>query len=102
MRNGPRALECATRACELSEWSVPGFVDSLAAAHAELGQFNEAIRWQEKAVSLAADPEESADYETRLELYRDRGVAGEWETGGERPGPDECLFEESPTGNGWQ
>jgi serine/threonine-protein kinase len=72
VRNGRRALECATRACELTEWQSPGFIDTLAAAHAELGQFNEAIRWEEKAIHLAKDEKSRALYADRAELYRNK------------------------------
>jgi serine/threonine-protein kinase len=71
IRNGRQARECATRACELSEWQEPGFLDTLAAAYAECGQFEEAVKYQTKARDLAAT-EAQADYESRLELYKDR------------------------------
>ena len=71
VRNGPRAKECATRACELTEWGESGFLDTLAAACAECGEYAEAVRWQEKAMALVAgDEAKEADYETRLDLYR--------------------------------
>ncbi|QDU22237.1 tetratricopeptide repeat protein [Urbifossiella limnaea] len=71
VRNGPRAKECATRACELTEWAEAGYLDTLAAACAECGEFDEAVRWQEKAIAaVAGDAAKEADYETRLELYR--------------------------------
>lgn len=69
VRNGRQAKECATRACELSEWQEPGFLDTLAAACAECGEFDDAVRWQEKAIGLAG---ESAvdEFGARAELYR--------------------------------
>ena len=69
VRNGRQAKECATRACELSEWQEPGFLDTLAAACAECGEFDDAVRWQEKAIELA--PEAAADeFRVRADLYR--------------------------------
>lgn len=72
VRNGERARECATRACELSEWAEPGFVDTLAAACAECGEFDDAIKWQEKALDMldGPDAERRADYRSRLDLYK--------------------------------
>jgi serine/threonine-protein kinase len=71
IRNGPRAKECAKRACELTDWKEPGFLDTLAAAYAECGRFKSAIHWQKKALKLAPE-EQKADYDSRLELYRSR------------------------------
>ena len=45
IRNGERARECATRACELTEWTEPGFLDTLAAACAECGLAWERDHW---------------------------------------------------------
>jgi serine/threonine-protein kinase len=71
VRNGERARDCATRACELTEWAIPGFLDTLAAACAECGEFDDAVRWQEKAIDLLDDDEtRRADYRSRLERYR--------------------------------
>jgi tetratricopeptide (TPR) repeat protein len=67
VRNGTRAKECATRACELTEWQESGYLDTLAAACAELGEYDDAVKWMEKAIAIA--PEHEDDYRTRLELY---------------------------------
>jgi serine/threonine-protein kinase len=71
VRNGDRARECATRACELTEWGEPGYLDTLAAACAECGEFDDAIKWQEKALALIEDGDRRADYQTRLDLYEE-------------------------------
>ncbi|MCE9562496.1 MAG: tetratricopeptide repeat protein [Planctomycetes bacterium] len=76
VRNGQRARECATRACELTEWSEAGFLDTLAAAYAECGEFDDAVKWQEKAMELLdGDLEKEADYQTRLDQYHLRKPA---------------------------
>ena len=72
VRNGERAKECATRACELTEWSEAGFLDTLAAACAECGEFEEAAKWQEKAIGMVAGTGREDDYRSRLELYQSR------------------------------
>jgi len=72
IRNGRRALECATRACELTEWQTPGFVDTLAASYAELGQWTEAIKWANKAVDLATDEKAREEYSSRIDLFEKR------------------------------
>lgn len=75
VRNGVRARECATRACELTDWLDPSYLDTLAAAYAECGEFEEAVKWQEKAIENVTAPELAADYQSRLELYRQRRPA---------------------------
>ena len=65
------ALENAQRACELSHWEEWLFVSTLAAAYAELGQFEEAIRYQKKAIAMNKNPEERdrRGQQERLNLY---------------------------------
>jgi len=73
VRDGRRAVESATRACEISKWRNPGHVDTLAASHAEAGDFAAAVKWQKKAIGLLgrADKAMIADFRSRLELYRE-------------------------------
>lgn len=68
LRDPARAVEFARRACELTEWQVAGFLDTLAAAYASAGQFAEAIEQQRKAIELASE-KEKAEYRRRLGLY---------------------------------
>jgi hypothetical protein len=67
-RDGVRAIESATRACELSRWKDGSTLDTLAAACAEAGDFDAAVRWQEKG--MLTNPEAREAYRTRLNLYR--------------------------------
>lgn len=53
VRNGKQALADAMRVCQATDWRIPKEVRTLAAAHAELGQFEEARKWQQKAIQLA-------------------------------------------------
>lgn len=74
-RNGLRARDCAIRACELTEWSEPSFLDTLAAACAECGEYDQAVHWATKAVEILqqrseSDAKQLQDYLKRCELYR--------------------------------
>jgi tetratricopeptide (TPR) repeat protein len=70
IRDGRRAVEDARRAADLSGWKDPSILDTLAASLAEAGDFGEAVRWQERALSL----QKLGEFEDRLALYR-KGVA---------------------------
>jgi tetratricopeptide (TPR) repeat protein len=69
-RDGKKAVESATRACELLGWDKPNNLDTLAAACAEAGDFDAAVKWQSTGIELLSDQESKDDYRTRLELYR--------------------------------
>ena len=70
VRDGKRAIQYATEACERTGWKVPVCLNTLAAAYAEAGQFEEAIRYQTRALG---DPSFEAKYgpvaRQLLELY---------------------------------
>lgn len=70
-RDGKLAIASAMKACELSDWKEAGLIDTLAAAHAEAGDFTEAARWQTKALDMAHDNEKD-EYRYRLKLYKSR------------------------------
>ncbi len=68
-RDGTRAVDLATRACELTDWQCSASLDSLAAAYAECGKFRKAVKWQKAAVKLAPDYQKD-NYQSRLDLFK--------------------------------
>ena len=61
LRNGKEALKDATQACKLTNWENPNFIDTLATATAETGDFEGAIRWELYAQSLPNQPVDVAE-----------------------------------------
>jgi tetratricopeptide (TPR) repeat protein len=70
-RDGTRAIESATRACELSGWKDANHIDTLAAAYAEAGEFEAAAKRQSQANALFTDARDKAEGQERLKLYRE-------------------------------
>ena len=73
IRDGKRASQLAMRACELTQYSKPVFLGTLAAAQAEAGDFQSAINSAEKAINLATALELKpivTKNKQLLELYR--------------------------------
>jgi Zn-dependent membrane protease YugP/Flp pilus assembly protein TadD len=68
-RNGPEAIANATRAMQRAGDHGREWLDILAAAHAEAGQFDLAVRYQEQVLSRCA-PSSRAEQQARLDLYR--------------------------------
>ena len=66
VRNGKQAVESAIRACELTDWKDANYLETLAEAYAEAGDFDAAVKAQAKAIDL------TKDLATRLKLYQDR------------------------------
>ncbi len=70
LRNGTRAVELATRACELSQWREARYLGTLAAAYAEAGDFDAAVKWQSRQLESGLSEEDAADARQRLGLYQ--------------------------------
>jgi serine/threonine-protein kinase len=66
-------VNIATKACKLSNWSNAYALDTLAAASAEAGQFNDAVKYQQWAINRL-EPEDrklqQSGMEERLRLYQ--------------------------------
>lgn len=69
LRDGAEAVKLAERCCKLSNYQVSATLDTLAAAYAEVGRFDEAIRWQIKSIELAGTADTS-ELKKQLESYR--------------------------------
>ncbi len=67
-RDGKQAVELATRAALGSDYKSAFVLGTLAAAHAEAGNFKKAVDWQKKAIALAPD-EHVVDFRRRLQQY---------------------------------
>jgi tetratricopeptide (TPR) repeat protein len=94
-RNGAKAVEYAKKALELN--LKVGYLDTLAAAYAEQGQFEDAVREQEKAIELLAGKggtqKSLAASRERLKSYKEHrtwwqaSVEAKDEPGGEKESP---------------
>lgn len=79
-RNGTQAVNDARESCRHSGWKVHSYVDTLAAAFAEVGDFAQAVQIQQKAIALvpATEPESARSYRKRLSDYERRTPFREW------------------------
>ena len=69
------AIRLASQACEATNRSRPEFLDTLAAAYAEAGRFQDAASEARRAAALAssaADPALAERISRRLRLYKRR------------------------------
>jgi len=73
LRDGDEAVRAARRAVEASGEKVPEILDTLAAAYAEQGDFEQAVSWAQRAVSLARSqgrPELESMLRANLERFQ--------------------------------
>ena len=69
LRDGPAAVSLAAKAVAATNRKVPTFLDTLAAAYAETGQFAKAISTEREAIRLQSDEKDKKDFASRLKLY---------------------------------
>jgi tetratricopeptide (TPR) repeat protein len=68
-----RAVTLAERICQLSNYQMTPYLDTLAAAYASAGRFDDAVAIARKAIDLANSaglPQIAKQIESRLQLYR--------------------------------
>lgn len=73
IREPQQAVQLARRAAELTEFLRPSVLDTLAAAYASAGDFENAVQMAEKAIALAEATDQhelAARIQTRLQLYQ--------------------------------
>lgn len=80
IRDGPKAVYYARKACELTHWKVDIYIDTLAAAFAETGNFSEAVRCEQQALATAKEsdwlsPQMDSSYRLVTMIEKDRAEA---------------------------
>ncbi len=68
VRDGKRAIELATQACEATEYKRPHIISTLASAYAEAGDWDNAVKWSTKAVEMSGDSEKEILDQLKEEL----------------------------------
>jgi tetratricopeptide (TPR) repeat protein len=74
LRDGKLALDYALKSCELTHYKKPHILSTLASAYAELGDFNNAVKWIEQGLELAEQIEyDQKDHlEKELKSYQEK------------------------------
>jgi tetratricopeptide (TPR) repeat protein len=67
-----KAVADAKKACELTNWSDPRILDMLAAAYSEVGDFDNAIKYENKCLQCKLPKGASESYRQRLSLYEQK------------------------------
>ncbi len=70
VRDGKRAVELATKAAEITEYKQAHVLSTLAAAYAETGDFENAVKWSEKSVEMATEGRQKEDLGKELESFK--------------------------------
>jgi tetratricopeptide (TPR) repeat protein len=72
LRDGKKAVDYAKKACELTDWKKPDYLATLSAAFAESGDFQEAIKWQTRALEAPElEQDKGPEYQQRLKMFEE-------------------------------
>jgi tetratricopeptide (TPR) repeat protein len=96
LRDGKRALELAKKAVDLNP-TIADVHDSLAAAYAELGDFDKAIESQQKAIELRPEGKSVREH---LKLYEQKKPLRENPSTNESDAPEDPANDEGASLNG--
>lgn len=73
--NAQEAIDWAEKACRMAAYKSHEFLDTLAAASAAAGKFDDAVRWEKEAIRLATEAKQTASiesYQKRLALFESK------------------------------
>jgi arylsulfatase A-like enzyme/Flp pilus assembly protein TadD len=73
IRDGVQAVRLAEQACELTGYKVSGILNTLAAAYAEMGQFDQAVETSQRTLQMAQKAgriKSTEDIRARIEAYK--------------------------------
>jgi tetratricopeptide (TPR) repeat protein len=68
IRNAKRSIEIGTKACEVTDYKAPHILSTLAAGYAEAGDWDNAVKWSNKAVELSDKLEGDVSEQLKKEL----------------------------------
>jgi len=70
-RNGQQAVKDAISACKLINWKDEDMIDILATAHAEVGDVDSAVRYEERALAIkGVKPDDSKRLQAHLDSFK--------------------------------
>jgi|GEM_PF-197651 len=77
LRNGDRAITLAEKAAELTDYKEAYILSTLASAYAEVGDFQQAVQWSEKAVERNQEEMEEIEANEKLdEAVKEEALKG--------------------------
>ncbi|MFM7108739.1 MAG: tetratricopeptide repeat protein [Planctomycetaceae bacterium] len=92
IRDGARAIELATKACEATEWRQAHIVSTLAAGYAEQGDFDNAKKYSRQAVETGGVTDE-----VREQLGKELASYEDNKPWRERQEAEDAVLEQPPT-----